>query len=53
MTSYIVCLTSAEGPPLFEVAFCDSDAEARDWADQLIAFAPGFEVAAILPAHAA
>lgn len=52
MASYIACLKSLEGRPLFEVAFCESEAEAREWADQLVAFAPGFEVAEILSAGA-
>jgi hypothetical protein len=52
MTSYIVCLQSAAAAA-FEVAFCESDDEARDWADQVLAFAPGFELAGILRGGAA
>lgn len=49
MNSYIVCLESADASPLFEIAICDSEAEARDWATDLLAVVPGFQVAAILP----
>lgn len=48
MNSYIVCLESADAPPLFEIAICASEAEARDWAANLLAYAPGFEVTRIL-----
>lgn len=47
MTSYIISLSSPAEPPLFEIAVCETETEAREWADQLLAFAPGFEVSAI------
>jgi hypothetical protein len=49
MDSYIVCLERAGAAPLFEIAICSSEAEARDWGENLLAFAPGFEVTRILP----
>lgn len=49
MNSYIVCLKSADAPPLFEIAICDSETEARGWAANLLPLVPGFQVAAILP----
>lgn len=47
MTSYIVCLKSVDADA-YEIAFCESDFEARAWADQILAYAPGFELAGIL-----
>lgn len=49
MNSYIVCLESADAPPLFEIAICDSEAEARDWAADLLGLVPGFQIAGIVP----
>lgn len=53
MNSYIVCLESADAPPVFEIAICESEEEARDWAASLLAFVPGFDLARILPPRAA
>ena len=52
MNSYIVCLESADAPPLFEIAICDSEAEARDWAADLLTFVPGFQIAGIVAPRA-
>lgn len=49
MNSYIVCLESADAPPLFEIAICETEDEARDWASNLLVLVPGFKVAGILP----
>ena len=46
--SYIICPENPSAPPMFEIAPCDTEIEARDWADQLLAFAPGFQVGRIL-----
>lgn len=48
MNSYIICLENPSAPPMFEIVLCDTEVEARDWADQLLAFAPGFQVGRIL-----
>lgn len=47
MTPYIVCLQNPDALPMFEIAICDSAAEAQDWAEALLPLAPGFEVARI------
>jgi hypothetical protein len=39
MNSYIICLDPS-APPMFEIALCNTEVQARDWADQLLAFAP-------------
>jgi hypothetical protein len=49
MDSYIVCLQGADAEPAFEVAFCDNDREAKDWAAALVTLLPGFSVSAIVP----
>ncbi|MBB3892980.1 hypothetical protein GGQ61_003718 [Phenylobacterium haematophilum] len=46
MTAYIVYLKS-DAAAAYEVAFCETDAEAREWADAIVTLTPGFELAAI------
>jgi hypothetical protein len=49
MHSFIVCLQGADAEPAFEVAFCDNDREAQDWAAALVTLLTGFSVSAFVP----
>lgn len=53
MDRYIICFESPCAPPMFEIALCDSETEAREWAEQLLPFAPGFQLGRIVGPRAA
>lgn len=48
MHSYIICLTRLGEEPAFEVAICEDEREAQDWAAALVTLLPGAALAGIL-----